>query len=226
MQMGGRLAGKRALVTMAQSYMGPAIRQLFEREGATVYPDETELLDGPAARSLVEKAGQVDILVANLSPTINHAHRAHDMPDESWSNVFETMVHPLHHLCKAVLPQMYERRSGKIVVVGSIAGLRSVPGISAYCTARTAQVGFVRSVAVEAARHNVQINLIAQHFVEHDFFSKEFQQTERFRRMIARQPLGRLATAEEDAKLALFLAGPDSDFIVGEAIPFTGGWHL
>jgi NAD(P)-dependent dehydrogenase (short-subunit alcohol dehydrogenase family) len=63
---------------------------------------------------------------------------------------------------------MYERSKGKIVVYGSATGIRAQEGVLAYGAARAAQVGYVRSLGVEAARHNVQINLIAQHFVPGD----------------------------------------------------------
>ena len=95
-------------------------------------------------------------------------------------------------------------------------------------TARAAQVGFVKAAGLEAARHNVQINLIAQNYVENpDYYPPELVETERFQRHLARNvPAGRLATGLEDAQLALFLASDQSDFIVGQAIPFSGGWTL
>ena len=139
--------------------------------------------------------------------------------------MFDVMVHPLHRLVQAALPPMIERRAGKIIVVGSATGLKALPGASAYSAARSAQVGYVRSVGAEVAPHNVQINLIAQNFVENPiYFSEKFQQTEMFRQMISTVPAGRLASAAEDAMLAVFLASNESDFFVGQAIPFSGGW--
>jgi 2-keto-3-deoxy-L-fuconate dehydrogenase len=135
------------------------------------------------------------------------------------------MVHPLHRLCRAVLPQMYERRCGKIVVFGSATGVKALPGTTAYSSARTAQVGYVRVVGMEAASHNVQINLVAQNFVQNEaYFPLEFQKTPEFKQILATVPIGRLATAREDALFALFLASDESDFFVGQSIPFSGGW--
>jgi NAD(P)-dependent dehydrogenase (short-subunit alcohol dehydrogenase family) len=126
---------------------------------------------------------------------------------------------------RAALPAMMERRSGKIIVVGSATGLRAAPGTAPYSAARSAQVGYVRSVGAEAARFNVQINLIAQHFVENPaYFSEAFQETVQFKRLISEVPAGRLARPEEDAALAVFLASGESDFFCGQAIPFSGGW--
>ena len=115
---------------------------------------------------------------------------------------------------------------GKIVVYGSGTGLKALEGVSAYSAARAAQVGYVRTAGAEAARHNVQMNLIAQNWVENPaYFPPAFTSTPEFEKMLeANVPLGRLATAREDALFALFLASDESDFFVGQAIPFTGGW--
>ena len=136
------------------------------------------------------------------------------------------MVHPLHRLCRAVLPQMIERKKGKIVVFGSAAALKGMKTLAAYSAARAAQVGYVQSLGVEVAPHNVQVNLIAQNYVENSvYYPPELQQNEGFKKSLRRQvPLGRLARAEEDALFALFLASEESDFFVGQAIPFSGGW--
>jgi len=127
---------------------------------------------------------------------------------------------------RAVLPQMRERRAGKIVVYGSAAALRGMKTLCAYSAARAAQVGYVQAVGVEVAPDNVQVNLIAQNYVENPvYYPPELRANERFQASLKRQvPLGRLATAEEDARFALFLASDESDFFVGQAIPFSGGW--
>ena len=140
--------------------------------------------------------------------------------------LFDVMVHPLHRLTKAVLPQMKARKAGKIVVYGSATALRGLKTVAAYSAARAAQVGYVQSVGVEVAPDNIQMNLIAQNYVENPiYYPPELRANERFQASLKKQvPLGRLATAEEDAQFALFLASEESNFIVGQAIPCTGGW--
>ena len=221
----GRLAGKRVLVTQAKDYMGPDTIELFREEGAEVIADETDLTQPGAAQSVVDSAGRIDVLVANLAADAHFGVMALDTDDAIWQAQLEVMVHPLHHLCRAVLPQMYERNKGKIVVYGSATGIRAQEGVLAYGTARTAQVGYVRTLGVEAARHNVQVNLIAQHFVESEvYFPAAFQATPEFEAELAKVPLGRLAKGREDALFALFLASDESDFFVGQSIAFCGGW--
>jgi 2-keto-3-deoxy-L-fuconate dehydrogenase len=221
-----RLAGKRILVTQANDYMGPAAIELFREHGAEVIADETDLRDPGAAAAVVEAAGYLDVVVANLAANAHFGKMAVDMDDATWIEMFDVMVHPLHRLCKAALPQMYERRSGKVLVYGSGTGVKGLEGVSAYSAARSAQVGYVRTAGMEAARFNVQINLIAQNFTENPaYFPPEFTETDQFKSMLTQHvPLGRLATPRESALFALFLASDESNFFVGQAIPFSGGW--
>jgi len=220
-----RLDGKRVLLTQADDYMGPATIEVFREHGAEVIADTSDLTKPGAVEQLVADAGHIDVLVANLAASAHLGVSAIDMPDETWATMFDVMVHPLHRLCRAVLPQMYQRGAGKIVAYGSATGLKAMEGVSAYGAARAAQVGYIKAAGIEAARHNVQINLIAQNFVENPvYFPPEFTVTDEFKQLLAQVPAGRLGTGREDALFALFLASNESDFFVGQAIPFSGGW--
>lgn len=220
-----RLDGKRILVTQADDYMGPATIELFREQGADVIADSSDLTQPGAVEELVKQTGHIDVLMANLAAPAHFGVSAVDMDDATWATMFDMMVHPLHRLCRAVLPQMYQRKAGKIVVFGSATGVKPMETVSAYGAARFAQVGYVNAVGIEAARNNVQINLIAQNFVENPvYYPPEFTATDGFKQLLKQVPLGRLATGREDALFALFLASNESDFFVGQAIPFSGGW--
>nr|BAA14362.1 halohydrin epoxidase B [Corynebacterium sp.]prf//2018169B halohydrin hydrogen-halide-lyase [Corynebacterium sp.] len=222
----GRLAGKRVLLTNADAYMGEATVQVFEEEGAEVIADHTDLTKVGAAEEVVERAGHIDVLVANFAVDAHFGVTVLETDEELWQTAYETIVHPLHRICRAVLPQFYERNKGKIVVYGSAAAMRYQEGALAYSTARFAQRGYVTALGPEAARHNVNVNFIAQHWTQNkEYFWPERIATDEFKEDMARRvPLGRLATAREDALLALFLASDESDFIVGKSIEFDGGW--
>jgi NAD(P)-dependent dehydrogenase (short-subunit alcohol dehydrogenase family) len=224
--MSGRLEGKRVLVTQAQDYMGPATAKLFAQEGALVTEDASDLTQPGRCEAVVASCGEVDVLVANLASENFSGIATSELSDSDWQTTFDMMVHPLHRLCRAVLPQMIERKRGKIVVFGSAAALKGMKTLATYSAARAAQVGYVQSLGVEVAPHNVQVNLIAQNYVENSvYYPPELRENEGFKKSLRRQvPLGRLATAEEDALFALFLASQESDFFVGQAIPFSGGW--
>ncbi len=224
--MDKQLNGKRVLVTQADDYMGPATIELFQKEGANIIADSSDLTQEGRCEELISQSGRIDILIANLASPNYSGINATDLQEEQWQNTFEMMVHPLHRLSKAVLPQMIEREKGKIIVFGSATALRGLKTVTAYSAARAAQVGYVQSLGVEVAPKNIQVNLIAQNYVENPvYYPPELREKESFISSLKRQvPLGRLATAEEDAKFALFLASENSDFFVGQAIPFSGGW--
>jgi len=221
-----RLAGKRILITQADEFMGPATAELFAEEGADVICDTRDLTLPGACEDLISNAGHIDVLIANLASANFSGTPTTALDDSSWSTTFDVMVHPLHRLTRAVLPQMRNRQQGKIIVFGSACALKGMKTLAAYSAARAAQVGYVQAVGVEVAPDNIQINLIAQNYVENPvYYPPELQQNERFQASLKRQvPIGRLASAREDAQFALFLASEESNFFVGQAIPFSGGW--
>ena len=219
-----RLQGKRAVITQVTAFMGPDLLTTFSQEGAEVIADDRDLAAPGAAEALIAEAGQVDILVANLAAT-RPDRSVLETDDATFRAMYEAMVFPLHRLVRAVLPQMIERRRGKIVVIGSASALRGMPNYTAYGSARGAQLAYVQDVGVEVAPHNIQVNAIAQTHVNNPtYFPESFQRTEIFKERMKATPIGRLAHGWESAALALFLAGDESDFFVGQVFPFSGGW--
>ena len=108
-----RLTGKRVLVTQADDYMGPITLEGFAEQGAAVIADTSDLTDPARAAALIEETGHIDVLVANLAAPANLGIAAADMPEDTWQGMFDVMVHPLHRLTRAVLPQMVERQKAK-----------------------------------------------------------------------------------------------------------------
>lgn len=219
------LSGKRVLVTQSSTFMGPALCEVFAELGAEVIADERPLLDPALPEAIVKAAGHVDILLANLAipaPTTPAA----EVTDDEWRNAFAHMVDPLPRLMRAVLPQMMQRRSGKVLVIGSTSALRGIKRTSTYAAARGAQVSYVQSVGIEAAQHNVQVNVIAQNFVENPtYFPPEVQANTAFQERLRREvPLGRLVTQREDAMFAAYLCTDAANCFVGQVFPVCGGW--
>lgn len=223
--MSDRLKDKQVFVTQVEDYMGPAISNLFAAEGANVTEGKGIVPIGDGFNAYVEPAGLPDILIANLAHDPCNCP-VQDIKDDDWYALMETIVHPLMHLIRHFAPAMAERGHGKIVAVTSAAPLRGMPGSSSYCAARGAQNAFIRASGLEFAGRNVQINAVAQNYVSNPaYYPDDLAATERFQKHLARNvPIGRLAHAEESAELALFLASDHSDFIVGQVVPFAGGW--
>jgi 2-keto-3-deoxy-L-fuconate dehydrogenase len=219
------LLGKRVLVTQADIFMGPVLCEVFASHGATVIANSDSLVAAGAPASVVAEAGRVDILIASLAvpaPTTAAA----EVSDDEWSATFAALVDPLPRLFRAVLPAMIERRSGKILVMGSASALRGMKRASTYSAARGAQLAYVQAVGVEVAPHNVQVNAIAQNFVDNPtYFPAEVQANPRFQERLKREvPLGRLVGAREDAEFAAYLCGESANCFVGQVFPVCGGW--
>ncbi len=220
------LKGRRVLITQSGDFMGPALERVFGALGAVVLADRRALGDDAGlARRVVEDAGVVDVLIAHLAvpaPTTPVG----DVGDAEWRHVFGHMVDPLPRLVAAVLPQMRARGGGRIVVMGSAAALRGVKRTSTYSAARGAQLAWVRSAGVELARDNIQLNAIAQNFVDNPtYFGPEVQANPAFQERLRREvPLGRLVSGDEDALFAAYLASDAAACFVGQVFPVCGGW--
>lgn len=219
------LRDKRILVTHADAFMGPVLCEVLARQGATVIADTHPLLDPDAPAAIVAAAGHIDVLLANLAiPAPTTPVTA--VGEDEWRATFAALVDPLPRLVRAVLPAMIERRAGKILVMGSASALRGIKRASSYSAARGAQLAYVQAVGVEVAPHNVQVNAIAQNFVDNPtYFPPEVQANPRFQERLQREvPLGRLVGAEEDAAFAAYLCSEAANCFVGQVFPVCGGW--
>jgi len=225
--MSGPLHGKRILITQAGEFMGPTLCEVLAAQGATVIASHESLAPPEAAARVVAEAGAIDVLIANLAlaaPTT----WATEVDEPEWREAFATLVDPLPRLAKAVLPQMIERRAGKILVMGSASALRGMKRCSTYSAARGAQLAWVQAVGVEVAPHQVKVNAIAQNFVANPtYYPPALQANPKFQERLAREvPLGRLVGAEEDAAFAAYLCSDAADCFVGQVFPVSGGWAV
>lgn len=219
------LLGKRVLITQATEFMGPVLCEVFSAQGAIVIASTEELSEPAAAERVVREAGEMDVLVANLAfkaPTTPAA----EVGEAEWRQAFASLVDPLPRLVRAATPAMFSRRSGKILVIGSASALRGMKRASTYSAARGAQLAYVQAVGVEFAPHNIQVNAIAQNFVDNPtYFPAEVQANPRFQERLAREvPLGRLVAAREDALFAAYLCSEAANCFVGQVFPVCGGW--
>jgi 2-keto-3-deoxy-L-fuconate dehydrogenase len=223
--MQSALVGKRVLITQSTEFMGPTLCEVFAEQGATVIASQEELCADDAAERVVAAAGVIDILVANLAFAAPITPAA-EVSDSEWRQAFAALVDPLPRLVRASVPTMVQRRGGKILVIGSASALRGMKRASTYSAARGAQLAYVQAVGVELAPHNIQVNAIAQNFVENPtYFPAEVQANPRFQERLAREvPLGRLVAAREDALFAAYLCSAAADCFVGQVFPVCGGW--
>ena len=246
--MGSRLKGKKALVTAAAQGIGRATALALAAEGGAVVAsdvDEAKLADlGGAAgittrrldvtdqgeiERLAGELGGLDVL-CNIAGFVHHG-TVLDCREEEWDFAFELNVKSMYRMTKAFLPAMLERGGGSIVNMSSVASsLRGIPYRFAYGTSKAAVLGLTKSVAVDFIRQGIRCNAICPGTVESPSLEARiaaFDDPVAARKdFIARQPLGRLGTAEEIAALAVYLASDESAYTTGTHFTIDGGLSL
>ncbi len=233
------LAGKRALVTGGSRGIGEAIVLELARAGAKVvigYRSSAEQaaaladeLGGEAvaadvssaaeAQRLVEEAGELDILVNNAGLTRDGLLAR--MSDEDWREVIETNLSSVFYTCRAVSRAMMRKRSGAIVNVSSIVGLRGNFGQVNYAASKAGIIGLTKSLARELGSRGVRANVIAPGYVSSaltDAIPDDLRAG-----MLANTPLGRLGEPGDVAGAVRFLCSEESSFITGEVLLVDGG---
>jgi 2-keto-3-deoxy-L-fuconate dehydrogenase len=248
-----KLTGKIALITNVTHFMGPAITGEFAREGATLALHDRDeagaarlasvadrlgrtviTLAGDLTRSaeadrvvdeVVARFGQLDVLVNNNAfPPAGAATEA--VTDEVWHAMMAHLLDEPFFCLRAALRVMRPAKRGKIVNMSSAAAFPGLPRYAAYSAARAGVNGLTKAVGREVARDGIQVNAIAQNYVENPtYFPPDLvSDPAALKRMVKNIPAGRLARSEESARLAVYLASEDADFFVGQVIPFAGGW--
>jgi 2-keto-3-deoxy-L-fuconate dehydrogenase len=219
------MSTRTALVTCCDRYMGNAIKKKFEELDINVIAGPSLMHSEQDVNELVANAGDIDILIANLAePPMTGP--VQDIGNENWNLLFDSLVHPLMYLVRAVTPQMLDRKCGKIIAVTSAAPLRGIPNNAAYCAARGAQNGFIKAVGLELARSNIQVNAIAQNYINNNtYYPDDILENEKFLEHVKRNvPTSKVGAASETAQLAAYLSREDCSHMVGQIIPLAGGW--
>ncbi len=219
------LTGLRVLLTQAGDFMGPALAGVFRELGAEVIADQGPIDAVDYPERMIAQAGHVDVLLANLGIPAPST-LAQDASDDEWRHAFAHMVDPLPRIARALLPQMLARGSGKIILIGSASALRGIRRASTYSAARGAQLAYIQSLGVELAGKGIQVNAIAQNFVDNPtYFPPEVQANPALQEKLRREvPLGRLVSAREDAMFVAYLASAHANCFVGQIFPVCGGW--
>lgn len=167
--------------------------------------------------------GTVDICVNNAG--ISKDNLLLRMNAEQWDEVMDTNLKSVFNMTKQVIRPMMKARSGSIINMSSIIGIRGNAGQSSYAASKAGIIGFTKSVALELGSRNIRCNAIAPGFVETDMthYLKEGEASTAF---LSKIPLGRFGKAEEIANTTLFLASDMSSYVTGQVISACGGLNI
>ena len=180
--------------------------------------DECEAL----VKTAYETWGRVDIFVANAAVNPVYGPLT-ELTDEAFSKVMTSNVQSALWFANCAMPLMSEQGEGSFIIVSSIGGLRGSPTLGAYGISKTADVGVVRSLAVEWGPENITVNCIMPGLVKTDFARALWENPELSADRIKRTPVRRLGEPNDIGGIAAFLASPWARFITGEIIVADGG---
>ncbi|MBU1627272.1 3-oxoacyl-ACP reductase FabG [bacterium] len=169
----------------------------------------------------IEKFGSVDILVNNAG--ITRDSFASKMKEENWDKVINVNLKGSFLCCQAVIPMLTEKKSGKIINTSSI-GVLGNPGQVNYAASKAGIIGMTRTLAVELAKFNINVNAVAPGATDTPMFDGVPDKVKDF--IKSRIPLGRFALPDEIASMHLFLASDESNFITGQVIFVDGGMSI
>ncbi len=245
------LEGKVALVTGGARGIGRSITLELARNGADVaftYKRSAQLAeflaaevrsmgrkvlpleaDATSMNSAVEVIGKVVAEFKRLDILVNNAGITKDslllrMSEEDWDSVIQTNLKSVFNYTKAAARTMMGQRYGKIINMSSVVGLIGNAGQSNYAASKSGIIGFTKSIAKELASRNILVNAVAPGYIDTDMTAAL---TEEQRKAVTDAiPLKRVAKPDDVAKVVLFLASPDADYITGQVIAVDGGMSV
>ena len=189
---------------------------------ATDVRDASQVAD--LARSVLERHGRVDVLVNNVGHWLRHPGNFVDTDPQLWDDLYRVNLHHVFLVTHAFLPAMIGRRSGAIVNVSSVEGLRGYPEDPVYAAFKAAVIHFTRSLAVQVGRDGVRVNAIGPDVTESlQVPYSQWLSAEEQAQWPQWVPVGRMGLPEDQAQVILFLASDLSAFVTGHTIPTDGG---
>ena len=244
--MSKKLENKKIIVTAAGQGIGRATAIAFNNEGASViatdindktlnelnkeYPNiKVQILDvtnNNAVQNFVKNLNQVDVLF-NAVGFVHHGSVL-ECDEKDWDFSFDVNVKSMYFMCKAILPIMVKQNNGSIINVSSCASsIKGFPNRFVYGASKGSVIGLTKAIAADFVKQNIRCNSIAPGTVFSPSWQDRVNQSpdpvQAKKDFIARQPMGRLGTAEEIAAVAVYLAGDDAAFTTGTTISVDGG---
>jgi acetoacetyl-CoA reductase len=219
--------GARVVVNYSQS-KGPAedlvagLRQSGSPESVAIGADVSD--PAQAARLIeetVKQFGHIDVLVNNAGINIDRTMK--NLSTDDWDKVIQVDLNAYFYTVKAAIPYFLQQKSGKIINISSVTAWRGMFGQTNYAAAKAGIIGFTRSAALELARSNVTVNVVAPGYTRSEMFESIPEKTKEG--ILAQIPLGRVCEPEEVARAVRYLI-VDGDYVTGTTLNISGGLYL
>jgi 3-oxoacyl-[acyl-carrier protein] reductase len=224
-----RLAAQGCRVVVNYHSNGQAAEQVVQEiaaAGGEALAVQADVSLAEGARQLVDAAigayGTVDILVNNAGITRDGLLMR--MSEEDWDAVLDTNLKGAFHCIKAVQRIMLRNRSGRIIQISSISGVRGNAGQANYAAAKAGLIGLTKAMARELASRNITVNAVAPGFIDTDM--TRGLGTDLVQQAIGQIPLGRLGTPQDVASAVAFFASPEAAYITGQVLGVDGGMGM
>ena len=221
-------SGKIAVVTGGGTGIGQAVAERLSAGGASVTVasrsagHHTDVSDEDSVRALFEAVGPELHVLVNCAGVLASTDRTPDIALEDWELAFAVNVRGTFLCCKHALPRM--KRGASIVNVASVAGMVGVPGRAAYGASKGAVIAFTRTLAIDHVSDGVRVNCVCPGTIDTPWIDRVVEELGEPREgLVARQPLGRLGTAEEIAEAVAYLCSDRSRFTTGSSLVVDGG---
>ena len=203
---------------------GPAERLAAElvATGAKATPFKADVRDFARAQEVVQEAqkmlGPIDVLINNAG--IRRDRVLNNMDPALWQEVMDTNLTGMFNYSRAVIGGMV-RRGGVVLNMSSVSGLIGIAGQTNYSASKAGMIGFTKALSREVARFGVRVNALAPGAIETEMTASMDEAARK--KLVANVPLGGLGTAQQVARLALYLASDDAAYITGQVFTMDGG---
>ncbi len=247
----GTLEGAVVVITGAGRGIGRAIAEVLGQGGASVVVNyskskepaedqvaklqqsgspksvaiQADVSDPAQAVRLIEETvqqfGRIDVLVNNAGINIDRTMK--NLTPEEWDKVIQVDLNAYFYTVKAALPYCVQQKSGKIINISSVTAMRGMFGQANYSAAKAGIIGFTKTAALELARYNVTVNVVAPGYTRSEMFESIPEKTKEG--ILAQIPLGRVCEPEEVARAVRYLI-VDGDYVTGVTLNISGGIWL
>ena len=168
------------------------------------------------------KLGGLDILINNAGITLDNLSIR--LSEENWKKVIDVNLTSTFLMCKFAIKKMLKKKSGKIINITSIVGHTGNMGQSNYAASKAGVVAFSKSLSIEYAKKNININCVSPGFIKTDMTDKIGEEFKKI--LISKIPSGRLGSSEDVSNCVAFLASDMANYIYGETIHVNGGMYM